>query len=69
MAKRPSKKPIKIKKSEEGSLTAIARREGGMSKGGKGISAAWMRKKMNDPKTSAAVKKKLNFAMNARKWK
>lgn len=58
---------IMIKPSKEGSLTAIAKREGGMGKDGK-ISAEWMRSKMNNPKTSGAVKKKLNFAMNARKW-
>lgn len=54
---------IMIKPSREGSLTAIAKRDGGMTKTGK-VSRTWMRKKMADPKTSAAVKKKINFAMN-----
>ena len=57
------KDKIKIKPSEEGSLKAIAKREGGMLKNGK-ISRAWMRKKLKNPRTSAAVKKKLNFAIN-----
>lgn len=56
---------IKIKPSKVGSLRAIAKREGAVNSEGK-ISVSWMRKKMNDPNTSAAVKKKLNFALNAR---
>lgn len=58
---------ISIKPSRVGSLRAIAKREGAVNAEGK-ISVSWMRKKMNNPKTSAAVKKKLNFALNARKW-
>lgn len=58
---------IKIKPSKVGSLRAIAKREGAVNSEGK-ISVAWMRRKMKDPKTSPAVKKKLNFALNARKW-
>lgn len=58
---------ISIKPSRVGSLRAIAKREGAVNSEGK-ISVSWMRKKMNNPKTSAAVKKKLNFALNARKW-
>lgn len=54
---------IKIKKSRLGSLTAIAKREGGMTSDGK-ISKAWARKKMRSPRTSAAVKKKINFFLN-----
>ena len=59
--KKPPK--IKIKKSEEGSLRRIAQRDGGMKKNGE-ISRSWMRKKMANPRTSPAVKKKLNFALN-----
>ncbi|ARM70990.1 hypothetical protein pVco7_gp001 [Vibrio phage pVco-7] len=59
---------IKIKPSKVGTLRAIARREGAINDEGK-ISVSWMRKKMSSPRTSAAVKKKLNFALNARKWK
>ncbi|UOX40309.1 hypothetical protein [Vibrio phage PhiImVa-1] len=58
---------IKIKPSKVGSLRAIARREGAINDKGQ-ISVAWMRKKMSSPKTSPAVKKKINFALNARKW-
>lgn len=58
---------IKIKPSKVGSLRAIARREGAVNNEGK-ISVSWMRRKMNDPDTTPAVKKKLNFALNARKW-
>ena len=58
---------ISIKPSRVGSLRTIAKREGAVNAEGK-ISVSWMRKKMNNPKTSAAVKKKLNFALNARKW-
>lgn len=58
---------IKIKPSKVGSLRAIAKREGAINDEGK-ISVAWMRKKMSSPRTSAAVKKKLNFALNVRKW-
>lgn len=58
---------IKIKPSKVGSLREIARREGAINDEGK-ISVAWMRKKLSSSKTSAAVKKKINFALNARKW-
>lgn len=58
---------IEIKKSKQGTLRAIAKREGAMNDEGK-ISVAWMRRKMASPNTSPAVKKKLNFALNARKW-
>lgn len=58
---------IKIKPSKIGSLRAIAKREGAINDEGK-ISVAWMRKKMSSPTTSLTIKKKLNFALNSRKW-
>lgn len=58
---------IKIKPSKVGSLRAIAKREKAVNKEGK-ISVSWMRSKLKSPNTSAAVKKKLNFALNSRKW-
>lgn len=56
-------KKISIKPSREGSLRRIAKEEGGIMENGK-ISREWMRKKMRDPNTSPAVKKKINFALN-----
>lgn len=56
----PAKKPIKIKKSEEGSL----HRALGVAQGKK-IPAKDL---ANKPGDSAAIKKKKNFARNARKW-
>lgn len=58
---------IKIKPSKVGSLRAIAQREGAVNDQGK-ISVKWMRDKLNNPRTSTAVRKKLQFALNARKW-
>lgn len=58
---------IKIKPSKVGTLRALAKKEGAMNSEGK-ISVAWMRRKLASPKTSPAVKKKINFALNARKW-
>lgn len=58
---------IKIKPSKVGSLREIAKREGAVNSEGK-ISVSWMKKKMSSPRTSPAVKKKINFALNARKW-
>lgn len=58
---------IKIKPSKVGSLRSIAKREGAINDEGK-ISVKWMKEKMSSSKTSPAVKKKLNFALNARKW-
>ena len=55
-----------IKPSKVGSLTRIAKKEGAVSKSGK-ISKSWARKKMNNPKTSTAVKKKINFMLNMNK--
>lgn len=61
MAER-EKLDIKIKPSKVGSLTRIAKRDGGYKDGN--ISRTWMRDKMKSPRTSAAVKKKINFALN-----
>lgn len=58
---------IKIKPSKVGTLRSIAKREKAMNQEGK-ISVAWMRKKLADDNTSPVIKKKLNFALNARKW-
>ena len=59
--KRKSK--IAIKPSKEGTLTAIARREGGLLKSGK-VSRSWARKKLSAKNTRASTKKKLNFFLN-----
>ena len=64
MAKKQSK--IQIAPSKVGSLTAIARRDGGLKKNGE-ISKAWARKKMANPRTAASTKKKINFFMNFNK--
>ena len=58
---------IKIKPSKIGSLRAIARSEKAVNEDGK-ISVSWMRRKLKDTKTSTAVKKKINFALNTREW-
>lgn len=63
------KPEIKIDPSEVGSLTAIAKREGGMTKDGSKISRKWLREKLANPRTSAEVKKKVNFALNFGKGK
>lgn len=55
---------IKIKPSKKGTLRKTMHAEEG-----KKLSVAAMRKKMNSSHTSPAMKKKLVFAMNARKWK
>lgn len=66
-AKRKSKKSdIKIDPKEVGSLKRIAKREGGLKANGE-INKTWARKKMNNPRTSAAVKKKINFFLNFNK--
>lgn len=62
-----SRTNIKIKPSRVGTLRKIAAREGAINDEGK-ISVAWMKRKLNSPRTSTRVKKKLNFALNARKW-
>lgn len=59
-------KLIRIKPSKQGSLKAIAKREGALKKNGE-INRTWARKKMANPKTSAATKKKLNFFLNLSK--
>lgn len=63
-----AQKPIKIRPSQEGSLRRIAKRAGAIKKDGE-ISRSWMRAKMKNPRTSAAVKKKINFALNFGKKK
>lgn len=62
------KSAIKIKPSEVGSLTAIAKRQGGLKKNGE-ISKKWARDKMNNPRTSPGTKKKINFFLNFNKGK
>ena len=54
---------INIRPSEEGSLRRIAQREGAIKRDGQ-ISRAWMRKKLNNPRTKPSTKKKINFALN-----
>lgn len=67
MAARKEKKPeIKISPDEVGSLRAIAIREGGIDKNGK-IKKSWANAKMNNPRTRASTKKKLNFYKNFNK--
>lgn len=65
MAKK-EQSPIKISPKEEGSLRAIAKREGGVKKNGE-INKTWARKKMNNPRTKASTKKKINFFLNFNK--
>lgn len=57
---------IKIKKSKEGSLTRIAKRENGLLKNGK-ISKTWARAKLKAKGTTEAVKKKIRFFLNFNK--
>lgn len=56
-----AQKPIKIKKSTKGSFTRMAKKAG---KSVQGEATAVL----NNPKASAAAKKKANFARNAAKW-
>ena len=60
------KQKIEISPKEVGSLRAIAKRDGGMKKNGE-ISKVWAKKKMNNPRTSASTKKKINFFLNFNK--
>lgn len=55
-------KPIKIKKSTKGSFTKAAK------KAGKSVQAE-ASAVLSNPKASASMKKKANFARNAAKWK
>lgn len=55
------KKPIRIKPSKRGTFTAAAKKSG-QSVQEKATSV------LNDPKASPAMKKKANFARNAKKW-
>lgn len=54
---------VKIRKSQEGSLTRIARNDGGLRKDGK-ISKAWARKKLKDKRTRTSTKRKIVFYLN-----
>lgn len=65
---RKKQSPIRINPAEEGSLTRIAKREGGIGANGK-IKMDWLNRKINNPRTSEAVRKKAQFAKNARKFK
>lgn len=56
------------RKGTIGSLTLIAARGGGLKKDGT-ISRSWARKKMASPRTSGAVKKKINWFLNVTKGK
>lgn len=60
------KRPIKISPKKEGTLTAIAKRENGLTKSGK-ISRAWANKKLASPKTRESTKKKIRFFLNMNK--
>lgn len=64
MAKRKpkGKSGIKIKKSKEGTFTAWCKR-----KGFKGVTTECIRLGLKSK--SAAIRKKANFAKNARRWK
>lgn len=57
------KKITPIKKSEQGSLTAIAKRDNGLTQTGK-VSKTWARDKLANPRTTASTKKKINFFLN-----
>lgn len=54
---------IYIKPSKRGSL-----RKAMKAKEGEKLSVSEMTKRLNSPNTSSTMKKKLNFAINARKW-
>lgn len=56
-----SKKPIEIKKSHRGRLTAKA------NKAGEGVQS-FARKEAHNPNASAATRKQAQFAVNASKW-
>lgn len=58
---------IEIKKSKQGSLRKIAKRAGAIKEDGT-ISMEWINSKLNSPNTSEPVRKKLQFAKNARSW-
>ena len=64
-AKKKSK--IKIKPQNRGKFTAWAKKKGMAKKGGKGVTSKAIKAglKSKDP----AVRKRANFARNARKWK
>ena len=56
------KKPIKIKPSQKGTFKAMAK------KAGRSVQAE-ASAVLNNPRASAAAKKKANFARNAAKWR
>jgi len=58
-----ARKKATIRPSKIGSLRAIARRDKGLRRDGK-ISKTWARKKLSSPRTSGAVKRKLQFFLN-----
>ena len=62
MAKSKGRSPIHIKKSRQGSLRAATK-----TKKGKNIPVSTLRRLKNSK--SPAMRKKANFALNARKWK
>lgn len=55
------KHPIQIKKKNEGKFTASAKQAG------MGVQE-YARKVLADPKASSTLKKRANFARNAKKW-
>lgn len=57
------KNKIKIDDDKIGTLRMIAKKEGAIKSNGE-ISRVWARNKMNNPRTSASVKKKINFMLN-----
>lgn len=56
---------IKIKPSRVGTLRALAKKEGAMNSEGK-IKVSWLKKKANS--SDERIRKKAQFALNARKW-
>lgn len=61
------KNDLSIKKANQGKLTEMARREGGLKKDG-GIKMSWMKKKMANNLTRPETKEMLNYAINSRGW-
>lgn len=57
---------IHIDPKEKGTLIAMARREGGLTKDRK-ISKSWARKKLNSPRVRESTKKKIRFFLNLNK--
>lgn len=61
------RKPIRIKKENRGKFTAWAKKKGMAKKRGKGVTSKAIQAGLKSK--SAAVRKRANFARNARKWK